>query len=128
LPTLLEQHRDEEADRLLNDYDEDIQAMWPYARALRAFQVDGNSAGARAALRKALDLNSHVRRYLLDPESIPPDRPPHFTLGSREEAAYVAAGLFAAYEATRGALAWIQAARARLDNRHRSREKRSRRH
>ena len=127
LPTLLEQHRDEEADRLLKDYDGDIQAMWPYARALRAFQVDGDSAGARAALRTALDLNPHVRRYLLDPESIPPDRPPHFTLGSREEAAYVAEGLFAAYDATRGALAWIQAARARLDNRHRSREKRSRR-
>jgi tetratricopeptide (TPR) repeat protein len=128
LAALLEHHRDEEADRLLKDYDGDIQAMWPYARALRAFQVAGDGAPARAALREALQINPHVRRYLLDPDIIPLDAPAHFALGSREEAAYVAEGLLPAYNATPGALAWMKAAGARLATRRRSREKRSRRH
>ena len=129
LPALLEQHRAEEADRLLKDYAGDIQAMWPYAQALRAFQVDGDSASARAALRDAVRINPHVSRYMLDPDALPPDAPPHFALGSREEAAYVAEGLHAAYDATPGALSWIQAVGARLDRRpRRSRERRSRRH
>jgi hypothetical protein len=34
--------------------------------------------------------------YLLNPDSIPFDRPPHFALQSREEAAYVAETLGAA--------------------------------
>jgi hypothetical protein len=45
--------------------------------------------------------------YLLDPESMP-WRAPHFTLGSKEEAAYAADELLDAFEQTDGALEWLQ--------------------
>ena len=118
LPALLEQRRDEEADRVIQDYDGDIQAMWPYAQALRAFQAEGDAPRARAVLENAVRINSHVIGYLLDPDSIPPVAAPHFALGSREEAAYVAEGLQAAFEATPGARSWLGATAGRLDARH----------
>lgn len=107
LPTLLESHQHDEADRLLKEYDGDIQAMWPYARALRVFQVAGDSNRARAALTTAIRVNPHVMRYLLDPDAIPVDAPPHFALGSREEGAYAAESLQAAFEGTPGAFLWF---------------------
>jgi hypothetical protein len=98
---------DHDADRL-GEYDGDIKAMWPYARALRTFQVEGDDERSRAALRRALRVNPHVLRYLLDPGAIPPDAPPHFALGTREEGAYVAESLTRAFVATPGALSWLQ--------------------
>jgi len=117
LPALLEQHRDEEADRLLAQYEGDIQATWPYAQALRAYQVDGDGVRALQALENAVQANPHVIRYLLDPHSIPVNAPPHFALGSREEAAYAAEGLEAAFQATPGAHAWLRVVAGRLNAR-----------
>jgi hypothetical protein len=53
-------------------------------------------------------------RYLLDPESLPFERPPHVALGSREEAADVAESLGDAYEATVDVKSWL---RTRTTNR-----------
>jgi len=50
-----------------------------------------------------------VLPYLLDPDSIPFERPPHFALHSPEEAAYVADTLTDAFAATEGALEWLRA-------------------
>jgi tetratricopeptide (TPR) repeat protein len=125
LPALLEQGGGDEADRLLSAYEGDIQAMWPYAQALRAFQIDGDSTRARAALKGAIRINPHVVQYLLDPDALPPDAPSHSALGSREEAAYVAEGLGAAFDASPGALSWLQRIGARLHDGRRG--KRSRR-
>jgi hypothetical protein len=57
--------------------------------------------------------NPYVVHYLLDPDSIPFDRPPHFALCSREEAAYVAETLTDAFAATEGALEWLRAQASR---------------
>jgi tetratricopeptide (TPR) repeat protein len=107
LPALLEDGREEEADQLLADYDGDMQAIWPYAQALRTFRASGDGERTRSALTRALRANPHVVGYLLEPETIPPDSPPHFALGSKEEAAYVAEGLRAAFDITPGALTWL---------------------
>jgi tetratricopeptide (TPR) repeat protein len=133
VPALLEQGQgSDEADRLLGEYDGDSQAMWPYARALRTFQVEGDDERSRAALRRALRVNPHVLRYLLDPGAISPDAPPRFALGSREEGAYVAESLEGAFAATPGALSWLQTVASRLGKGHggrrRRRVKRSPRH
>jgi tetratricopeptide (TPR) repeat protein len=130
LPALLEQRRDEAADRLIQEYDGDIQAMWPYAQALRAFQVEGDGPRARAALEDALRVNPYVIGYLLHPDSIPPVAPPHVALGSQEEAASVAEGLEAAVDATPGARSWLGAMAGRLEARRGRprREKRRRPH
>jgi tetratricopeptide (TPR) repeat protein len=130
LPAVLEHGGHEEADRLLGEYDGDIQAMWPYAQALRAFQLEGDGNRARTALKNAIHVNPHVIRYLLAPDSIPPAAPPHFALGSKEEAAYVAEGLQAAFDVTPGALSWLRMTGGRVaDRRGRVRRgKHSRRH
>ena len=60
-----------------------------------------------AAFDAAFQANPYVVSYLLDPDSIPFDRPPHFALRSRQEAAYVAETLADAFAATEGALEWL---------------------
>jgi hypothetical protein len=82
--------------------------MWPYARALRTFQLEGDGDRARTAFKDAVRVNPHVVQYLLEPDAIPPDAPPHFVLGSKEEAAYVAESLAATFDATPGALASLR--------------------
>ena len=71
----------------------------------------------RAALDAAIQANPYVVSYLLDPDSIPFDRPPHFALRSREEAAYVAETLADAFAATDGALEWLAAQTSRFPSR-----------
>jgi tetratricopeptide (TPR) repeat protein len=107
LPALLECGRDDEAGVLLANYADDIQAIWPYGRALWLFRTHGDSAAARSALHEAKRTNPHVVRFLLDPEALPWSQAPSFTLGSREEAAYAAGELCDAFEKTSGALEWI---------------------
>lgn len=106
---LLDQNRDAAAGALLDEYDDDVQALWPYARVLWLFRTEGDTTRTRAALAAARRVNPHVVRYLLDPDSLPPERPPHFALGSRDEAAYVAQELGAAYAVTAGATSWLRA-------------------
>ncbi len=79
----------------------------PYGRLLWRLRVDRSSSDTRAAFDAAIQANPHVASYLLDPDSIPFDRPPHFAWRSREEAAYVAETLADAFAATDGALEWL---------------------
>ena len=104
---LFEQRRDEEAGSLLAEYQDDMQAIWPYARALWTFRTQGDSNAAREALQEATRKNRHVIRYLLEPDTMP-ERAPHFALGSKEEAAFAADELLDAFEQTDGALEWLQ--------------------
>jgi tetratricopeptide (TPR) repeat protein len=114
---LLEQNRDEDAGALLDEYANDVQALWPYARVVWSFRKEGDTAGSRATLADAVGANPQVTKYLLDPESIPLDRPPYFALGSREEAWYVAEELGDLYEATPGLPAWLRSRRPRARSR-----------
>ena len=67
----------------------------------------------------AIQANPYVVSYLLDPDSIPFDRPTHFGLHSREEAAYVVETLADAYATTDGALEWLTAQTRRFPSRSR---------
>jgi tetratricopeptide (TPR) repeat protein len=107
LESLLRRGSNDEAGRLLAEHEDDIQALWPYGRALWRFRIEGDSAAAREALQAAIRVNPHVVRYLLDPDAIPAGNESSFALGSREEAAYVADALFDAFATTDGALEWL---------------------
>jgi tetratricopeptide (TPR) repeat protein len=124
---LLELDRNEEAGKLLDEHEGDIQALWPYARVLWRFRTEGDTPRTRASLDKAAAVNPYAWKYLLDLDSIPPGRPPHFALGSREEAAYVAGELGDAYEMTPGLKNWLasQAQRLRVRSRTPKRPKRA---
>ena len=83
----LELNRDAEVGALLDEYGDDIQALWPYARVLWLFRTDGDTPRTHAALGAARRVNPHVVKYLVNPDSVPFERPPHFALGSKDEAA-----------------------------------------
>jgi hypothetical protein len=76
----------------------------------------GGTARTRAAFDAAILANPYVP-YLLHPDSIPFDRPPHFALRSREEGAYVADTVADAFAATDGALDWLAAQASRSPSR-----------
>jgi tetratricopeptide (TPR) repeat protein len=86
LVALLQRGLNDEAGALLSEHEDDLQALWPYGRLLWQFRVDGGTARTRVAFDAAIRANPYVVPYLLDPDSIPFDRPPHFALRSREEA------------------------------------------
>jgi tetratricopeptide (TPR) repeat protein len=105
---LLKLNRDAEVGALLDEYGDDIQALWPYARVLWLFRTDGDTGRARAALDQARRVNPHVVKCLVNPDSVPFERRPYFELGSKDEAAYVAEELGPAYSTTPGATSWLR--------------------
>jgi tetratricopeptide (TPR) repeat protein len=119
LTALLERGLNEEAGVLLAEHEHDLQALWPYGRLLWRLRVDRGSPETREAFDAAIQANPYVVSYLLDPGSIPFDRPPHFALHSREEAAYVAETLADVFAATDGAREWLAAQRWRFPSRSR---------
>ena len=116
LPLVFERGDDEAAGALLEKYDDDARAMWPYAALLRVWRREGDSARARLTLTHAAASNPYVVEYLLAPDSIPAELPPYVTIGSREDAASVADALLPAFTDTPGLLPWLE--------RHRPRESR----
>jgi hypothetical protein len=104
----IERNRGAEVGALLEEYGNDVQAMWPYARALWLFRTEGDKARTRGALAAARRVNPHVVRYLVNPDLLPFERPPQFALGSKDEAAYVAEELGADYSATADATSWLR--------------------
>jgi tetratricopeptide (TPR) repeat protein len=107
LPLVLRLGRDAEAADLLAAYEDDVQATWPYGRALLTYRREGDSAPARRALADAVAANRHVVDFLIDPDQMPPGLPPHFALGSEEEAIAVAHELAAVVDAIPGAMDWL---------------------
>jgi len=109
LAHLLQEGANDEAGRLLAEYDDDAQALWPYGRLLWRYRGEGDAESTREAFAAAVGANPHVVKYLLDPDAMPDLDASSFELGSREEAAYVADALVDAFEATEGALEWLAA-------------------
>jgi tetratricopeptide (TPR) repeat protein len=109
LEVLLERGLNDDAGRLLAEYQHDTQAQWLFGRVLWRFRTDGDTEAARAALGAASRANPHVVRYLIDPDALPDQVAPVFELGSREEAGNVVDALLESFEATDGALEWLRA-------------------
>jgi tetratricopeptide (TPR) repeat protein len=107
LAVLLERGVNDEAGVLLVEHEDDLQALWPYGRCCGDFPSTAGTSRTREAFDAAVRANLHMVSYLLNPDSIPFDRPPHFALRSREEAAYVAETLGDAFAATDDALEWL---------------------
>ena len=106
LPELMKAGRDVEAAKLLKQYDEES-ANWAYSQALLAFRLSGPSTAAQRELQRAMRLNRYVPELLASERMIP--APPHYAIGSIEEAAYCAEELWPAYRASPGAVEWILA-------------------
>jgi hypothetical protein len=95
--------------RLLKQFDEET-ANWAYARALLAFRLGGRCAASKGELKTALRTNPHVLELLVSESPIP--EPPHYSLGSFEEACVAAQELRPVFRVTPGALDWVLEAHA----------------
>ena len=69
---LLNLDRDDDLDRLLDQYPDEGSAAWAYTRALLAFRREGDTPEARKLLQEARKRNKHVPDYLLGHEPLPP--------------------------------------------------------
>lgn len=95
-------------EHLLAEYEDDAAAAWQYNRALFYFRQKQGSKQARAALRKALEFNPHVPKYLLNPRLLPDEPPAYVGFGDVNEAvSYVfESGLL--WLEDEEALAWLE--------------------
>jgi tetratricopeptide (TPR) repeat protein len=99
--------RDEDLDRLLQQYDEGS-AAWAYTKALLAFRRHGDTPEARQMLKEARKTNRHVPAYLLG-EKFPPTEPPaSYSPGDESEALNYLGSFLAAWKSTPGAVAWLR--------------------
>ncbi|MBL8793133.1 MAG: tetratricopeptide repeat protein [Planctomycetia bacterium] len=105
---LLKLERDADLLELLQRFPTDASALWAYARVLATYR-QGDQAAARQLLEEARRVNPYLLVYLLGDERMPMERPPHYSLGSREEAILWAATLLPAWRSTPGASAWLRA-------------------
>jgi tetratricopeptide (TPR) repeat protein len=104
LPRLLAMGREEEAGKLLAQYDEDS-AVWCYGKALLAFSLTGPSDAARRALFDALSSNPFLAEMLANDITMP--APDSYQPQSPQEAAVALEELRPALEALPGAREWI---------------------
>lgn len=105
---LLDLNRQEEMERLLEQYREDASATWVYSRALLAFRREGDTEPSRRLLRKAAESNQHVPAYLVGNKPMPRDLPEYVGFGDEDEAvAYVASSL-SAWKNTPGGITWLR--------------------
>ena len=109
MPYLIELGRDEEAEKLFKQFEEDGMAVWMYSRALLDFRKSGDSPAADKSLKAALDENRHVPSYLLGRKKMPRALPGHYGFGDGNEAVLYAHGNKAAWKATPGAVEWLAA-------------------
>ncbi len=92
---------------LLAEYEEGDFAEWGYTYALLQFKQGGATSGAAKALKAAIANNPHAPAYLLGAKRPPKSPPPHYALGSKEEAILYVVNAGETWTSTKGALAWL---------------------
>jgi tetratricopeptide (TPR) repeat protein len=108
MPCLIEMGRDEEAYELLGEYEEDGSAWWAYGRALLDFRKHGDSPQSQESLKKALKTNKNAPAYLTGRKKLPSQSPLEYGFGDMNEAILCAADSRPAWQATPGALEWLE--------------------
>jgi tetratricopeptide (TPR) repeat protein len=108
LGALVDLDRDEEAQRLLQRYENDGSAEWVYTIALLAFRREGDSAISRSLLRAASDTNRHVPDYLVGNKGMPPAPPSYISLGGEDEAISYSAQFLRTWRSSEGAIPWLR--------------------
>ena len=106
-PKLLGLNQLDAARALLDEYEEPNFAEWGYSYALLQFKQGGATSGAAKALKAAIDRNPHVPAYLLGAKCLPKSLPPHYGLGSKDEAVLYVTNALETWTSTKGALIWL---------------------
>lgn len=105
---LVEESRDVELGRLLEQYPDEISGAWLWTAALAAFRRDGATERSREQLKAAVAENKHVPPFILGQRKIPKSLPPYMTPGGVDEAIYYALDCRAGWLGTQGAIEWMR--------------------
>lgn len=105
---LIELGRDEDAEKLHDQYKEEYVASWVYSRALLDFRKHGDSKIANKSMKTALGRNTFVPAYLLGRRKIPKELPEHYGIGDNNEAVIYAEMSKVAWRSTPGAVFWLK--------------------
>ncbi|MDH7598430.1 MAG: BTAD domain-containing putative transcriptional regulator [Sedimentisphaerales bacterium] len=109
MPCLIEMGRDEDAERLFKQYEEDRLASWRYSRLLLDLRRHGDSPVTRKSLKAAIKSNRHVPEYLLGRRPMPDELPEYHSPGDENEAVLYVHNNKAAWQASPGASEWLAA-------------------
>jgi tetratricopeptide (TPR) repeat protein len=107
MPRLIAMGRDEEAEALFKDYDDDGMASWIYSRALLDFRKKGDSEISRKSLAAAVKKNKHIPAYLLGRKKMPRSLPEYYSPGAETEAVFYTKENLEAWKITPRALDWL---------------------
>ena len=107
MPRLIEMGRDEEAEALFKEYQDDGMASWIYSRALLDFRKMGDSEISRKSLTAAVKKNKHIPAYLLGRKKMPQSLPEYYSPGDESEAMFYTKENLEAWKITPGALDWL---------------------
>lgn len=109
---LMEENHLDELDALLNrsEYKDEESAEWAFSRALLAFRKDPHSPETQAQLEQAMRFNPHVVPLLIGRVPKPPGAPPSYTPGGEDEATLYVDQAAPEWQATEGALDWLEEA------------------
>lgn len=100
--------RDEVLEELFVEYSDDGAATWLYGQGLHGFRAEGDTPRTRELLKEAMKSNSDVPPYLLGRKRLPKRLPEMNGMGDESEAVACASELLPAWQATPGALEWIE--------------------
>ena len=93
---------------ILVEYEEDSFAEWCYSKALLIFRESGSkSSEGIKTLKYAVKTNPFVPDLLLGAKRMPKRMPPHYSMGSKEEAALYVDQNRENWAVTKGALQWL---------------------
>ena len=104
---LLDAGQEQELEKLLEQYGDDIAATWPYTRALLLYRQEGPSSRAKKALSEAKTCNRFVPFYLLGKKRLPRQLPDYVGIGDENEAIAYVADALEIWQKTPGALNWL---------------------
>ena len=104
---LLDAGQEQELEKLLEQYGDDIAATWPYTRALLLYRQEGPSSRAKKALSEAKTCNRFVPLYLLGKKQLPRHLPEYVGIGDENEAIAYVADALEIWQKTPGALNWL---------------------
>ncbi len=109
LSLLLDLERVQEADRLLDDYPNPYNPDWQYTRALRLYQMQGNSRRSRRALQRALESSPLVGDHLINPSYEEGDEGDGLIFGEMlKEAQSYRHNFRHLWQRTPGAIPWLE--------------------
>ncbi len=98
------------AEELLQQFNDEVSAVWYFSHALVTFARKGDGTEARTQLREAIEINSNVLPYLLGERRMPRNTPIMVKPGERDEAIAYVAEFGEEWRIVPGAFDWLKSA------------------